>query len=152
MYIVPCLDCDQVYVGETGRPLATRISEHKYACRTNAPNSAIAKHTLEDGHRINFKDASIICQIDDIYKRRIIEGALIQQLPTFPGNTALATDCSTISRMVLRTAPLRFDDMHALLPNLSPHLFPRSRPNARAQHQFQGPPPSPQDQPPGRPL
>ena len=29
VYSVPCKDCDAVYVGQTGRPLGTRICEHK---------------------------------------------------------------------------------------------------------------------------
>ena len=29
-YEVPCVDCDSVYVGETGRSLKDRIKEHRY--------------------------------------------------------------------------------------------------------------------------
>ena len=31
VYQIPCAQCDEVYIGETGRPLKTRISEHKRA-------------------------------------------------------------------------------------------------------------------------
>ena len=134
VYVIPCHDCDNVYVGETGRPLETQIREHKYACRTNTPNSAIAKHTLEIGHRINFKDTAVVCNVSNIAKRRIIEGALIHHLPTFPGNTALVSDNVLISRMIFRAVPLKYEALTNLLPNISPDLLTKALSRARYQN------------------
>ena len=72
IYIIPCIDCTQVYVGETGRSLDIRVVEHKRACRLGYENSAVANHTLNIGHRINFNKAAIICQNNNISHRRVL--------------------------------------------------------------------------------
>ncbi len=33
IYRIPCLDCDCSYIGETGRTLRVRLSEHQRCCR-----------------------------------------------------------------------------------------------------------------------
>ena len=44
VYRVPCQDCDGAYIGETGRSLQKRLTEHKYAVRTNDRKNGIAVH------------------------------------------------------------------------------------------------------------
>ncbi len=54
IYKIPCLDCNRSYIGETGRTLQVRIGEHKRHCRNLDTNkSAVAQHSLEEGHRID---------------------------------------------------------------------------------------------------
>ena len=155
IYIIPCSDCNQVYVGETGRDLDVRVREHKYACRTGAPNSAVARHTLDDGHRINFKEAAIVCNESDIGRRRVIEGALIHLLPTFSGNASFSSEDTITSRMICKSAPLKYHILYDKVTDIPPGIFPGqcdwfpSHP-AASQHQngHQQLLP-PQDQPPG---
>ena len=45
VYEVPCKDCPRVYIGETGRTLKKRISEHKTAVKNNDPKNGIAVHS-----------------------------------------------------------------------------------------------------------
>ena len=46
-YKMPCHECDQVYIGETGRPLITRLKEHQRHCKYGDTNkSAVALHTV----------------------------------------------------------------------------------------------------------
>ncbi len=33
VYSIPCMDCNSVYVGETGRNLEKRLKEHQYAVK-----------------------------------------------------------------------------------------------------------------------
>ena len=40
VYQIPCKNCNQVYIGETGRTLATRLQEHKDDVRKNAKNNS----------------------------------------------------------------------------------------------------------------
>ena len=47
VYQIPCAQCDVVYIGETGRPLKTRISEHKRAVATGDVRNANATHWMK---------------------------------------------------------------------------------------------------------
>jgi hypothetical protein len=64
IYQVPCKNCDKIYIGETGRKLGTRISEHKKDCisveqisrvtRAMEKNkSAITDHAIQQNHVID---------------------------------------------------------------------------------------------------
>ena len=44
VYILPCLDCNNKYVGETGRGLSIRMEEDKRACTMGMENSAVTNH------------------------------------------------------------------------------------------------------------
>jgi hypothetical protein len=46
VYEVQCHDCDDVYVGETGRTLKKRISEHKQAMKRGDQKNGIAVHVM----------------------------------------------------------------------------------------------------------
>ena len=116
IYIIPCIDCTQVYVGETGRSLDIRMVEHKRACRLGYENSAVANHTLNIGHRINFNKAAIICENNNISHRRVIEGALINKLDTFIDNKSFSQEDIISSHLICKAAKL---DM-TLLENIAP--------------------------------
>ena len=46
IYKIPCHNCDQVYIGETGRPLITRLKEQqRHGKYGNTDKSAVALHT-----------------------------------------------------------------------------------------------------------
>ena len=70
--------CKKVYVGETGRSLKTRESEHKRAIRIGDENhSGISKHVLETGHDINWEGVKILAYETNWRKRKIKEGIFI---------------------------------------------------------------------------
>ena len=55
VYCVPCGNCDQTYFGETKRSFNTRKKEHiNYIKHFHPVKSALAKHTLELDHRMNW--------------------------------------------------------------------------------------------------
>ena len=61
VYEVPCADCDKVYVGQTGNSLETRLKQHQAACRLfQIEKSALAEHSVQADHRINWSDAKVI--------------------------------------------------------------------------------------------
>ena len=76
VYHVSCLNCKQVYIGETGRRLEVRIDEHHKECKkvnstiktrnksvTEDPDdlkSAIAKHTRQFNHVMDWDSVKIL--------------------------------------------------------------------------------------------
>ena len=53
IYKIKCFDCQATYIGETGRNLSTRLTEHKRATRNGDVNNHIAEHHLETKHQID---------------------------------------------------------------------------------------------------
>ena len=60
VYQVPCAQCNEVYIGETGRPLKTRISEHKRAVTMGDARNANAVHWMRTGHSMDWKAATVV--------------------------------------------------------------------------------------------
>lgn len=61
VYVIPCPVCRSQYVGETGRTINERISEHKRDIRYRRRESPVAKHFLD--HDVLDKD--LLCTIID---------------------------------------------------------------------------------------
>ena len=53
VYKIKCCDCKATYIGETGRNLNTRLTEHKRATRNGDGNKNIAEHHLQTKHQID---------------------------------------------------------------------------------------------------
>ena len=77
VYQIPCSDCPKIYIGETGRTLDTRISEHKRDILSQKPSSAIANHVSDKDHRINFHDSKLIFKSKNVIHRHLVESAFI---------------------------------------------------------------------------
>ena len=75
MYCTPgCNDCNQVYIGETGRPIGERIKEHQRDVRlSRVDGSAVAEHAWGAGHHPNWDDVRCIDREQHWYTRRIKE-------------------------------------------------------------------------------
>ena len=57
VYKIKCCYCQATYIGETGRNLNVRLTEHK---RANGDiNNHIAEHHLQTNHRIYWDSANI---------------------------------------------------------------------------------------------
>ena len=61
VYRIPC-ECGSVYVGETGRTLKQRITEHKRAVKNVNSNIGIAVHVAKTKHQIRWDEAEVICR------------------------------------------------------------------------------------------
>ena len=73
------MNCDEVYVGETGRRVKTRMKEHRYE------SSAVAQHMVTKGHMVDFDDVRILHSEPNYWKRRVKEAVRITQKRTFNG-------------------------------------------------------------------
>ena len=91
---VPYKNCERVYVGETGRPLETRVKEHRKevdsitgiftrAEKTRAASicnkSAITDHVCNENHVIDWENAKVIDRESDKAGRLIREAIWIRK-------------------------------------------------------------------------
>ena len=70
---IKCCDCQATYIGETGRNLNTRLTEHKRATRNGDLNNNIAEHHLQTNHRIDWDSAECVIYSTDYYQRLTLE-------------------------------------------------------------------------------
>ena len=83
VYQIPCAQCDEVYVGETGRPLKTRITEHKRAVSTGDVRNANAVHCMKTNHCMDWNAAGVVDRASRWRERRIKESVYIRKRKTF---------------------------------------------------------------------
>ena len=83
VYQIPCAQCDEVYVGETGRPLKTRITEHKRAVSTGDVWNANAVHCMKTNHSMDWNAAGVVDRASRWRERRIKESVHIRKRKTF---------------------------------------------------------------------
>ena len=91
VYVIDCNKCSLSYVGETGRNLATRMKEHARDIRNYNVNSAIANHCWnERDHMMTLENNKLVYKSNNVKIRRLIEGALIDSIPTIKGNKSFS--------------------------------------------------------------
>ena len=101
--MIPCKNCTSCYYGETGRGLETRLEEHKRACRIGSQYSSVAKHTLELGHIIDWKSSKIVYKENNVGRRRVVEGALINLLDVFENNKSFTQEDVFLDYLVCKS-------------------------------------------------
>ena len=71
VYSIPCGECDVQYIGETGRALKTRMTEHERSVRLNkTKNSALADHSHSTGHSVSWDNAKVLSKEPKWSQRR----------------------------------------------------------------------------------
>ena len=83
VYQIPCGDCNQVYIGESGRPLHVRIKEHQRAVALGDDRNANAVHNMKQGHEMDWGNAKIVEREAGWKKRRIKESIYIKSKGTY---------------------------------------------------------------------
>ncbi|XP_076059380.1 uncharacterized protein LOC143036004 [Oratosquilla oratoria] len=81
VYKIPCQDCEDVYWGQTGRDLNTRIKEHKNSVKYAQENSAVFLHTYQKDHRIDWDNSAILFKSHCSFRRKIVESSFIKHFP-----------------------------------------------------------------------
>ena len=69
VYRIPCADCSWSYVGESGRTLRERLTEHKRAVRGCSSSSEIARHVWEKGHQMDWEREVVLLRERNYYRR-----------------------------------------------------------------------------------
>ena len=126
VYCLPCLDCNQAYIGESGRSHAQRLEEHKRACRLGNSYSAVANHTWELDHRIGFKQSKLVFRSSDRNTRRTVEGALIQLNNTFINNKGSTREDRYTNTLICRSVNIiNYNDISATIRIAASPLSPQ---------------------------
>ena len=87
VYRIPCTDCPRVYIGQTGRSLKLRLSEHRRALRNgDVTTSAVAEHVLCESHRVDLSQTEVIDSHPQTLTRVMLESWHIQQQQPSPLN------------------------------------------------------------------
>ena len=78
MYQIECLSCHALYIGETGRPLSVRVSEHIASKRRRSLVSPLGKHREEDHDGSDFDVSCTILAIEhETAARKTLEASWI---------------------------------------------------------------------------
>ena len=75
VYKIHCSDCQATYIGETGRNLTTRLTEHNRATKKGDLNNNIAEHHLKTSHAIDWDSAACFLQyrlLSTNYTRKLV--------------------------------------------------------------------------------
>ena len=76
VYKISCNNCDASYVGQTGRQLKTRITEHRNLIRHNTSvRSVIMEHRLQYDHDFQCDNVKILDE-EPCYRKRLISEML----------------------------------------------------------------------------
>ena len=73
VYKIKCSDCQASYIGETGRNLNTRLTEHKRATRNGDANNHIAVHHQLTNHNIDWDCAQCVTYSANYFQRLTLE-------------------------------------------------------------------------------
>ena len=122
VYKIHCSDCHAIYIGETGRNLTTRLTEHKRATKKGDLYNNITEHHLKKNHAIDWDSATCLTYSTDYYQRITLK--LVYQLRTNCPKS-LSTSSRTLQTFTQRetiTPCLLFILQSIYLHNLSPHM------------------------------
>jgi hypothetical protein len=81
VYEVPCGDCNQTYIGQTGRNMTARLQEHRLAVRRDHTTSSLAEHVRENEHLINFSGMRCLSSVNRFSERFVREAIEIEKRP-----------------------------------------------------------------------
>ena len=69
VYLIPCKDCREVYVGQAGHLLEHRVNEHKRALNSIECNtSAVVEHAIKNKYGIEWGIAKIVDRVQEYYR------------------------------------------------------------------------------------
>ena len=73
IYLIPCKNCEQHYIGQTSKKIETRLTEHKNAINRHDLLSLPALHTHNNGHTFNWTKTQLLDQAKTKHAREFKE-------------------------------------------------------------------------------
>ena len=101
VYQIPCTQCDEVYIGETGRPLKTRTSEQKRAVGMGNARNSNAAHWMRTGHSMDWNAVAVVDRASRWRERKVKESVYIKSRETY--NMDLGFPLSPVWNSLIRS-------------------------------------------------
>ena len=87
IYKIPCKNCKQNYIGETGRPFSIRLSEHQ-KFSGSVGHYASFDHKKNFGHDLDYDNSKILYSESNLHHRKIIESLFMKEFDLFDNNSS----------------------------------------------------------------
>ena len=137
VYSIPCLDCNRVYIGQSGRTVKQRIVEHGRYIKDGKPLSGLAEHAIATGHTVDL-DATEMVKIEPNYWPRLITEAVTIHCNPYNMNRDDAYKISNMWGPILRPPGGRNPNKgaaHQLIAPTDDTTYLKSQPPGSAAHQ-----------------
>ena len=82
--VVPCGECEHVYIGETGQNLNERLKEHQYAVKKKNMNNEIAAHASQHQHTVDWDARRVRCKESQVHGTALLEEESTRSYPYLP--------------------------------------------------------------------
>ena len=69
VYKINCFDCHASYIGETGKNLTTRLTEHRRGTRKGDVNNHIAEHHRPTNHTVDWDSVQCLTYSTNYFRR-----------------------------------------------------------------------------------
>ncbi|XP_053598083.1 uncharacterized protein LOC128668677 [Microplitis demolitor] len=80
IYQINCLDCNSAYIGQTGRWIKSRVSEHKVDIKKPSHlHTQLTIHRLDYDHNFDFDHYKILNYENNYNKRKILESIYLEK-------------------------------------------------------------------------
>ena len=129
VYVVNCSGCSNVYIGQSGRAVETRMGEHSRSPVSDSTNGAVHNHNKLPGHTMDLNNPTLIYRSDCYYTRVTVEAALIHIAPTIDGNTATTSkEADTlVASAICRATKLNWQKLSDSIPHFKKDSIPRNK-------------------------
>ena len=127
VYVVNCSGCDQVYVGQTGKPVEDRMEGHARDPTNETTYSAVHRHNALPGHIMDLCNPTPVFKSDCKTTRTTVEAALLHVAPTIPNNTASASIDSNnlVAPAICRSTKLNWKKLSDCIPKFDKRAVPK---------------------------
>ena len=130
VYVVNCSPCSKVYIGQTGRQVEGRMSEHSRGpYNSNLSEGAINRHNNLRGHAMDLQNPTKVFKSDCSFTRETVESALMFVAPSIKNNTASSSTHSNemVASMICKSTKFDWKKLSTCIPHLNEKAIPPNR-------------------------
>ena len=118
IYIFPCKNCPDKYIGQTSKNIQTRLTEHQNAINRHGHSSLPAKHTDDNGHKFDWSQTRCLGQATTKHAREFKEAWHRLDKQTFNRHIDIPTIYLQLKRSHKYPNPSSLTFNHPQLPSL----------------------------------